>query len=331
MRRKFIFGAALVAALGAGVSNARAGMVLTTAGTTQGFTLSTFVDTFPNSGGGGIGPIGVTFNSSGQAVIGDWNTGDMYVFSDLDGQHASSVAITGTNGSGIAGLANLGGLLYGAQQSTGRLLALNPDGTLNHFIGAAGAFPSITALIADPTSGHLYASTIGFGQILKIDPITGISTLFANASADGLTLSADGKTLYAEVGGSIIGYSTSTGLPVFNSGGIPGNPDGTALGTGALANDLFVNTNGGQLIEIDLTTKAQTVIGTGGSRGDFVVVDPNNDSLLLTQTDSVLRITAPNGSGFQGAAPLPSTALAGIGLFGALGLVKILRRKSATA
>lgn len=329
MRRKFIFGAALVAALGAGVSNARAGMVLTTAGTTQGFTLSTFVDTFPNSGGGGIGPIGVTFNSSGQAVIGDWNTGDMYVFSDSDGQHASSVAISGNDHPGIAGLANLGGNLYGAQQSLSQLYALNADGTINHVI--PGTFPSITALIADPTSGHLYASTIGFGQILKIDPITGISTLFANAAADGLTLSADGKTLYAEVGGSIIGYSTSTGLPVFNSGGIPGSPDGTALGTGSLANDLFVNTNGGQLIEIDLTTKAQTVIGTGGSRGDFVVVDPNNDSLLLTQTDSVLRITAPNGSGFQGAAPLPSTALAGLGLFGALGLVTVLRRKLASA
>jgi len=74
----------------------------------------------------------------------------------------------------------------------------------------------------------------------------------------------------------------------------------------------------------------QSVIATGGSRGDFVVVDPNNDSLLLTQTDRVLRLTAPNGSGFEGAAPLPSTALAGLGLFGALGLVKVLGRKRAT-
>lgn len=326
MRRRFILGAALVSALGVGVSNARAAMTLTAAGTTQGFTLSTFVDSFPF--GGSIGPIGVAFNNSGQAIIGDYNTGNMYIFNDIDGQHASAPAITGNDGTQIAGLVNLGGTLYGAQQGTGQLLALNANGTINHVVRSG--LTGITGLVADPLTGHLYASMSG--QIIEIDPIANIVTTFAVVGADGLTLSADGTKLYAEVGGSqIVGYLTATKTQFYSSGGIGGTPDGTALGTGALAGDLFVNTNGGTLVEINLTTNVQTVIATGGSRGDFVVVDPINDSLLLTQTDSVLRLTAPNGSGFEGAAPLPSTALAGLGLFGALGLMKVLARKRATA
>jgi len=326
MRRRFILGAALVSALSVGISNARAAMTLTAAGTTQGFSLSTFVDTFPN--GGNIGPIGVAFNSSGQAIIGDYNTGNMYIFNDIDGQHASAGAITGFDGTGIAGLVNLGGNLYGAQQSTGQLLALNANGTINHVVRSG--LTGITGLVADPLTGHLYASMSG--QIIEIDPVANVVTTFEAVGADGLTLSADGTKLYAEVGGTqIIGYSTATKAQVYASGTITGTPDGTALGTGALAGDLFVNTNGGTLVEINLSTNVQSVIATGGSRGDFVVVDPNNDSLLLTQTDRVLRLTAPNGSGFEGAAPLPSTALAGPGLFGALGLLKVFGRKRATA
>ena len=326
MRSRIIFSVAVLSMLGAGVSDIRAAMVLTAAGTAQGFTLTTFVDSFPN--GGGIGPVGMTFNNSGKAIIGDYNTGSMYLFNDINGQHASAAAITGNDGSGIAGLVNLGGNLYGAQQSTGSLLALNADGTINHTVVAG--LPSITGLVGDPFTGHLYASISG--QIVEIDPATGHWTTFEVVSADGLTLSADGSTLYAERGGfSVVGYSTATGLQVYDSDIIGGTPDGIALGTGGLAGNLFVNTNSGFVYEINLTTNLETVIATGGSRGDFVVVDPNNDSLLLTQTDSVLRLTAPAGSGFEQPVPLPSTALAGLGLFGALGLVKVLGRKRAIA
>ena len=47
---------------------------------------------------------------------------------------------------------------------------------------------------------------------------------------------------------------------------------------------------------MNLATNAQTVIGTGGSRGDFVTVDPNNGSLLLDQSDSILRLRAPKAA-----------------------------------
>ncbi len=77
---------------------------------------------------------------------------------------------------------------------------------------------------------------------------------------------------------------------VFQSGTIATGPDGIALGTGPVAGNLFVNTNGGTVVEVNLKTAAQTIIASGGSRGDFVTVDPNNGTLLLTQTDRIMRL-----------------------------------------
>src|SRR5262249_7028586 len=106
----------------------------------------------------------------------------------------------------------------------------------------------------------------------------------------------------------------TTGAQVFDSGVIPGGPDGTAIGTsGNLAGKLFVNTNGGTVVEINTTTLAQTVLATGGTRGDFVTVDPLNDTLLITQTDDILRLT-PTGGGFI---PVPGP-IAGAGVPGLL-------------
>jgi hypothetical protein len=84
-----------------------------------------------------------------------------------------------------------------------------------------------------------------------------------------------------------VGFNTSNGGQFFDSGAIAGGPDGTAIGlSGTIARLLFVNTNEGHLIEFDLNTLLETVIFIGGSRGDFVTVDPNG-TLLITQTDGL--------------------------------------------
>ena len=45
------------------------------------------------------------------------------------------------------------------------------------------------------------------------------------------------------------------GAQVFDSGFIPGGPDGTAIGTsGSIAGELFVNTNGGTVVEVNINS-----------------------------------------------------------------------------
>lgn len=177
-----------------------------------------------------------------------------------------------------------------------------------------------TGVVGNPYTGHLYVSDV-FGAIFDVDPVAKTAILFVNGGFDGLSLSADGKTLYgaAIFAGTILGYDTTTGLQVFDSGFVNGGVDGTALGSGSLAGNIFVNTNDGHLIEVNLLTKVQTAIVEFGSRGDFVSVDENNGTLLFTQTDSVWRLTAPQGGGFDtgGNVPEPATiSLLGLALLG---------------
>ena len=183
-----------------------------------------------------------------------------------------------------------------------------------------------TGIATNPTNGHLFVSTIGFGVIFDVDPSTGVAKPLVSVAADGLTVNAAGTVLYAEVNDHIIGYDTTTGAQVFDSGFIPGGPDGTAIGTsGSIAGELFVNTNGGTVVEVNINTLAQTVIATGGTRGDFVTVDTLNDTLLLTQTDDIVRLT-PISGGFD---PPPSTPEpASLVLLGsALAMLGALRRR----
>src|SRR4051812_746065 len=80
-------------------TSARGAMILTAAGTSKGFVLTTFADQFPNSGQvGGTGPIGLAINSAGQVMVTSYNAGKIAVFnSDVDNQHYSAAALSSTN------------------------------------------------------------------------------------------------------------------------------------------------------------------------------------------------------------------------------------------
>jgi hypothetical protein len=95
--------------------------------------------------------------------------------------------------------------------------------------------------------------------------------------------------------GHVFAIALATGQVVSDYGFVPGSPDGIVEGTGAAAGDLFLNTNSGTVVELNLATRAQTVIASGGSRGDFAAAGPGAVSAFLTQTDSVVRLTFPPG------------------------------------
>src|SRR6185436_17628374 len=137
-----------------------------------------------------------------------------------------------------------------------------------------------------------------------VDPVAKTATVFANVDADGLALSADGGTLYAAVQRQhIVGFATATKTQVFDSGTIS-FVDGPALGIGSLAGKLFANVNDGTVWQVDLASGVQTLLASGGSRGDLVAVDPADGTLLLTQTDRVLRLHGPPPCGRFGVVAL---------------------------
>ncbi len=313
---------------------AQAQLTLTPAGTALGFSLSTFATGFPTDVG--IGPLGIAFPSTGGVLVTDF-PGNVRLFpTDTDGQNAGSVPVAQNYGDRNAiGLAQLGGNIYMTYRGPQEVVQLNLDGTFNQTI--VGNLGAATGIVSNPANGHLYVSNIG-NNIYDVNPITKTATpLVSGFFVDGVSLSPDGKTLYGadEQTGHLVGFSTLSGAQTFDSGYIPGGIDGTASGYGNLAGNIFVNTNGGTVFEVNLTTDAQTLIASGGSRGDFVTVDfsngPFNGTLLLTQTDRIVRLT-DTGGGFGPPVPEASTFVStGLLMLGGLGLLLAARKRSRKA
>jgi len=270
--------------------------ILTADGVTGGFTLSMFANNFPITSSPCCGPLGIAFPTSGGVMVSDYG-GNVRVFpTDTDGQNAASIPVAQNYGSGNGvGLAVAGGIVYMAEQSASQVVQLNNNGTLNQvIIGNPPGISFATGIVANPANGHLFVSDCcGGSGIWDVDPIAKTKTLFKGGSFDGLTITPDGSTLYAEQGGVIYGFKTSDGTQVFASPFING-ADGTALGFGSLGGLIFVNTNFGDLFEVNLGTLGVTNLVTGGTRGDFVTADPNG-SLLFTQTSDIWRLTPPSG------------------------------------
>jgi PEP-CTERM motif len=320
------FGLALAFILGCW-GNANAVPTLTAAAVTDGFGLSKFADNFPTTGFC-CGPLGIAFLPGGGVMVSDF-PGNVRVFpTDVDGQHANLFPAAqnyGTNNG--TGMTRIGNFVYLARQSASDVVRLNLDGTFNSTVTTIS---SATGVYANPVTHKLYVSDCCSGTgIWEVDTNTNVKTQLIGGSFDGLSVSADGGTLYAATNGHIIGYSLATMAVVFDSGFLAGGVDGTELGAGSLAGQIFAWTNSGDLWEVNLATPLtqQRTLVTGGARGDFVTADPNG-SLLMVTTDEIWRLTAPVG-GCIGAAcdnnvPEPgSLVLMALGL---LALSRVTRR-----
>jgi hypothetical protein len=282
--------------LDARVCPAATGLSLTAAGKAAGLSLSSYVDGFP-SGPDGEGPIGISYLSGGKFAVSDGAGNVRIVTSDTDGQHAASFPAAGGDGTAgqTNGLAQVGGALYLAHGDAGNVVQLKADGTIDHTIVS---IPDPVGIVANPGNGHLFVSSQGAGNtstIYDVDPVAKTDTVFANvtSSVDGLALDSTAGILYGATPAGVLGWNVSTKASAFDSGAIAGTPKGVALGTGSFAGNLLVNTDGGTLIEVNLSTKAQTPLASGGSHGSLLAVDPTNNSLLVTQTDSILRLSPP--------------------------------------
>lgn len=314
------------------VRPAKADLVLTAAGTTDGFTLTEFVGGYNFGGGVNYGPLAQGILPDGNVVTGSFGDGKIYVFNDTDGQTLSSAVNATTYASPFSGgqwsMTTVGGQAYGARQGGGAYEQFANSGSFTPIPNLVTAgLSSLQGMWGDPLNGHIIAASNK--GLVEINPVAGTFRVI-NASLigniDGVTLSPDGSTVYvANIGlGIVQAYNFTTGVLMQSFSVTAGRgPDGTGVISGGLFNgDIIVNNNDGTVGLLDPTTGVYVIIADLGTRGDWVSADPSNGTLFISQLESVDRLSCGVGcsigsGGGGGSVPEPaSIALFGAGLLG---------------
>ena len=295
--------------------DAHAQLTLTPAGIADGFSLSIFYSD-PATTYGLLGAV----NAPGNTVVGSgYGRGQIYLFSDVDGQtFGSRLATVNTGGTptGIAVAGSnvyvglLGGQYYSVNTTTLALTAIPLPGVQARY-----------GLWGNQTNGHLIASTAQ--GLLDINPVTATFTLVGSpgGNTDGVTVSPDGTIAYNETNSNaLFGYSLTSvhpTTPVFSTT-LLHSPDGTGIISGGNFNgQIIVNNNDGTVGLLDPATQIETIIASGGSRGDLVSPDASNGTLFLTQYEALYRLSCGPGCSIGSTPPVPEPetyALLGVGL-----------------
>ena len=323
----FAVGAIMLIANGTAYAS---GLTLTAAGIADNFTLSTYAT--------GVG--GSNYSFLAAAPLGNPNVGTLAVidnshgllrsYADVNGQTYGSV-LNSVSFTSAINIADAGGVTYATQLGvSGGLFAVSNSLGLTP-VTVTGGFTPFYGFAGNGVTGHLEAYGTGSAGtgIYDINPLTGANALIvAGSGFDGVSVSSDGTTVYVENNGNtILGYNIATHALLFSHSSTH-SPDGTGVISGGAFNGYVIsNNNDGTVSLIDPTGATETIIASGGTRGDFTSPDANDGSLLLSEYDFSYRLGAQGGS-FTGPVPEPnSLTMLGIGAVSLLGCGWWRRRK----
>jgi uncharacterized repeat protein (TIGR01451 family) len=264
--------------------------------TTNGWVASDYATGFPSGSAGG--PIGLVFDGSGNLLVGDAQSADMYKIPPGGGGAAANKLADGYGGA--EGLAfDKSGRLYMARGTKHDVVELNPaSGEVLRTV--VTGLPCPVGLATDPLSGDLFVSNVFCpgGGIYRISGFAngpGVARLYAGRQdADGLTFAPDG-TLFAAAGSEIIRISgTNTGNPgsVSDVAAVP-KVDGIAYAPDAGGDYLVANRNDGEIDRVDFNGTLTPLL-TGGSRGDLVTVGPDH-CLYADLADRIIKMGPASG------------------------------------
>ncbi len=261
-----------------------------------GFASSLYATGFASSGiSSGVGPVGLVMDSSGTLYVADNANGELY---------------TVPAGGGVAKPLAQDQLFGLAESSSGRLYGATLGGTIYEVSKTTGALirdivsvGSAEGIGFDPLSGDLFVDATANNEIIRVShledgqPVT-TSVYATGAPLDGIDFGSGGTMYVANTGAGIVYSVSGTNQPAPHNLVVAARlpvPDGTAVGGTAGSQFLAVNENNGNVMMVNLTTGAQTLIASGGTRGDFVTVG-SDECLYATQSASIERVTSSDGT-----------------------------------
>jgi hypothetical protein len=247
----------------------------------------------------------------------------------VNGLVLSDAILNVSVGGSPTGIATVGGNTYVTLNGLGIYQVNTATLGLTQLIGNNIISPQY-GLWAGPGNTLIAGTNTG---IYQVDTLTaGITTIGTPGFVDGVSVSPDGSTAYAEFNGDrILAYSITTPTPgtPLATYMVPHGPDGTGVISGGAYNgQIVVNNNDGTIGLIDPVGNTYTTIVSGMSRGDLVGPDANNGTLLVSDYNHLYRLGITSGSIGSTDTPEPaSMTLLGAGLLGLGALRRRFRRQ----
>jgi sugar lactone lactonase YvrE len=231
-----------------------------------GYAVSNFATGFPNSGPGGVGPIGLAFDALGNLYVTDYLTGILYKFPPNGGVASAATQVNTVPIPGYpAGLAFAkDGSLFCARQQTGDVVQLDPS--TGAILRTVATIPFATGIATDPLTGDLFVSdpALPSNSVFRVSNFAnttspGTVAIYASvAGPDGLSFGADGSLYTAALEVAEIAKIAGTNSPVagqvtYLNAAIP-SLDGMAMSANPNAQFLYTNRNNGIITKADLST-----------------------------------------------------------------------------
>jgi sugar lactone lactonase YvrE len=198
----------------------------------------------------------------------------------------------------------------GAVGGLGQLFVFNPEGHLLRQVGISGSSPHLLGLAFHPQTGALLVLDFGAGKLLKVDPMTGASSVFmtvtGNSGLNGITFDPAGNVYVSDSFQGIIWKTgpgggpgtvwvsdpllTTTGVPPFGANGIEFNR--------AFSTMFVANTGNDTILQIPVSngTPGKLSVFVNGINGaDGVAIDSDGNLWVAANQSDEIVVVSPSG------------------------------------
>lgn len=198
----------------------------------------------------------------------------------------------------------------GGVSGQGQLFVYSPHGKLLRQVSIANSTSHLLGLAFHP-NGSLLMLDFGAAQVLKVNPVTGASSVFmtvpdpAHSGLNALTFDSAGNVYVSDsflgaiwktspAGGAVTTpwasdpLLTTAGVPPFGANGIQFNHAGTAL--------FVANTGNDTILKIDASDPTKVSVFTNSINGaDGIVIDAHDNIWAAANQEDEIVVVNPNG------------------------------------
>ncbi|HEY5027910.1 MAG TPA: NHL repeat-containing protein [Candidatus Angelobacter sp.] len=192
----------------------------------------------------------------------------------------------------------------------GQLYVFNREGKLLRNVSVQGSSPHLLGIAFHPQTGALLVIDFGAGLVLRVDPITGASSVFmtvtGSSGLNGLTFDSAGNVYVSDSFQGIIWKTganggagtawvtdallTTSGVPPFGANGLEFNHAETTLFVANTGNDTVVQ------IPVSQGTPGKPSVFVNSINGaDGIAIDAHDNLWVAANQNDEIDVVSPNG------------------------------------